>query len=295
MELYDLSNVDRKEDVILHDMPMPVFVAGEGDIPCLCIGIGSLLQKTFSDHFRRHFKVYSSDLYWVKQPSVIPTHRITIERICRDVIDMAKQLKLDQYYLAGHSVYGGLAMEVAKYQPPGLCGVIGIGATPGWNEAIIQFKNAYFEEHASAHRKARFATLQAQYNQSKQATDSLVSVNAYFAESPKYFAKDVTWDEIQALWDGIDCDDAMANHLFTHLLADYDFTKNVDRIEVPVFVAGGQKDYDSVPLEIWQRYPTPSNFVLVDCGPVAHWPHFEAPERFDQTVLQWVEWCHQSC
>ena len=78
----------------------------------------------------------------------------------------------------GHSVFGGLAMEVSKYQDPQLRGVIAIGGTPGWDEKIIQFKDAYFDEHASAGRKQRFLKLQEEYARQKKDDDSLASMSA---------------------------------------------------------------------------------------------------------------------
>jgi len=93
---------------------------------------------------------------------------------------------------------------------------------------------------------------------------------------------------MQRLWSGIRCNDAMINHLFNCLLPEYQFEKKVEKIEVPILIAGGQKDYDSVPLEIWKQYSLPKNVSFLDCGPVGHWPHLEASDVFDKGVLRWI-------
>lgn len=288
MDIKNLAQISLKYNVTLHGNQPTVLVDGKGDIPCLVMGIGSLLQKTLSEKIKEKLKIYSSDLYWVNQPINVDVKKITIDTICRDVIDIAKQLELTDYYLMGHSVFGGLAIEVAKYQPEGLRGVIGIGATPGWDSKIINFKDQYFDKYASKERKERFVEMQNHYLKTKKETDSLVSVNAYYAESAKYFAEVVTLEDMQHLWSGIECNDAMINHLFNKLLPEYQFEKNVEKIEVPVLIAGGQKDYDSVPLEIWKQYSLAKNVSFLDCGPVGHWPHLEGADVFDKGIWQWL-------
>lgn len=288
MDIKDINTLTNKTSVSIHGMAMPVLIDGHGSMPCLCVGIGSLMQKTLSANFKKHFTVYSTDLYWVNQTHEVDVSSIDIERICRDIISVAEQLNLKRYYLLGHSVFGGIVTEAAKYQPKELAGVIGVAATPGWDEKIIQFKNDYFDQHASARRKQRFSELQAEYNRIRKDSDSLVSVQAYYAESPKYFAQDVTLNDIAELWRDIDCNDAVINHLFNTLLPNHDFSPNVEKITAPVIIAGGNKDYDSVPLEIWRHYPEPQHFTLLDCGNAGHWPHMEAAQVFDAGVIGWV-------
>lgn len=288
MYIKDLKDIQTQSKVNLYNSQSTIHIDGTGDIPCLTIGLGSLLQKTLSEDLKNRLKVYSTDLYWLKQSSPIDFQAINIETICRDIIEVANQLDLSNYYLLGHSVFGGLAIETAKYQPTGLQGVIGIGATPGWDAQIIAFKNSYFEEFASQERKKRFMDMQKHYQNIKKESDSLASIAAYHAESAKYFAEPVNLQQMEALWADIDCDDAMINHLFNTLLPNYTFEENVNNIKVPVLIAGGQKDYDSVPLEIWNHYSTPKKTTFLDCGPVGHWPHLEAPEVFDKGVLKWI-------
>jgi pimeloyl-ACP methyl ester carboxylesterase len=289
MNLFDVKTIRKKTCINLHDVEYQVLIDGSGSIPCLSIGIGTLSQRTMSKAFRELFTLYTSDFYWAQPQKNSTIDQMTIKSICTDIIETAKQLDLKNYILLGHSVFGGLAMEVAKYQDPELRGVIAIGATPGWNTEIIEFKDNYFEKNASLQRKLRFKKLQQEYSQLKSNEESLASTNAYYAESPKYFAEAITREEMSKLWSGIQCNDDSINHLFNDLLPYYSWNLNVDKVQVPVIVAGGSKDFDSVPLKIWDNYSTPNHFKLVDCGPTGHWPHLEAPEVFDKHIKQWVE------
>lgn len=289
MKLLELSHTMHDHIVTLDDKDYTVIEYGSGSTPVLTLGIGSLLQKSLSPTFHSKFNLISTDLYWANHAHTLDINQLTIEQICLDIMEVAKQVGLERYILMGHSVFGGLAIEAAKYQDPHLMGVIGIGATPGWDNQIIQFKDNYFETHASHERKQRFMDLQRSYIENKSEEDSLVSVAAYYAESPKYFADEVSYQFIEDLWHGVDCDHDAINHLFNDLLAhQYQFAANVDSIHVPVLIAGGRMDFDSVPLEIWKHYPKPKTTSIIDCGDVGHWPHLEAPEIFDNYTLKWL-------
>lgn len=288
-DFIDLDTIQKKSNVALHGNTYPVLIDGNGDIPCLCLGLGSLYQRTMSEKFKKLFTLYTSDFYWVENAPAFDHRQLTIEMICRDVIECARQLDLKNYVVLGHSVFGGLVMELAKYQDPQLKGVIAIGATPGWDDKIIQFKNDYFEQHASPARKQRFQALQDEYLKNKKPDDSLGSIDAYYAESPKYFAKPITREQMDAIWQGIHCNDVVINYLFEDLFPHYDFEVNVDKIDVPVALLAGRKDYDSVPLELWKHYQRPKAMTNYDCGDVGHWPHIEAAECFDAYLESWVK------
>ena len=73
-------------EVRLHGNRYQVLVDGDGSVPCLCVGMGSLCQRTMSDRFRELFTLYTSDFYWVKEQQSIDIKQLTIETICRDII-----------------------------------------------------------------------------------------------------------------------------------------------------------------------------------------------------------------
>lgn len=286
MEIKDLLELSPQCEIQVQGNDYPVLVDGQG-IPCLVLGIGSLLQKSLSSFLKQQLKIYSCDAYWTTAKTPL-LKDLSIDSICSDIIHIADQIGLTQYYLIGHSVFGGLVIEVAKHRPKGLLGIIGIGATPGWNSHIIQFKDNYFEQRASQQRKLRFKRMQDHYLQNKPSNDSLASIEAYYAESAKYFAQPVTQEDIKQLFMGVDCNHHVINHLFDTLLPKYSFENNLDSVDVPTLIVGGQKDYDSVPLEIWKHYPTPKRTSFLDCGPVGHWPHLEDPTTFDLGILKWL-------
>ncbi len=289
LTVYDYQAISRTVDVQLHGYDFKVTVCGTGARPCLVMGIGSLCQRTLSKHFLELFTLYTFDGYWVFNETKIDSNKLSINTLCKDVLLIAQQLQLKNYFLLGHSVFGGLVMEVAKYQDKNLVGVIGIGATPGWNEQIIQFKDNYFLQYASKQRQERFDSLQHAYESFKTTQDSVGSFEAYYAESPKYFSQEISRDTLAQLWQDIHINDEIINHLFQYLLPTYDFSNNIHDVVVPVIVAGGSRDFDSVPLEIWKLYATPKKFELLDCGPVGHWPHWEAANVFDQGIEQWLK------
>lgn len=63
----------------------------------------------------------------------------TMERFADDVLKVVEHLKLERYFVSGHSIGGMLAVEIAGRNPKGLAGVM---PTEGWTHHSVQ-SNAF--------------------------------------------------------------------------------------------------------------------------------------------------------
>jgi len=63
----------------------------------------------------------------------------SMELFADDVLKVVEHLKLERYYISGHSIGGMLAVEIAGREPKGLAGSISI---EGWTHHTVQ-KNAF--------------------------------------------------------------------------------------------------------------------------------------------------------
>lgn len=268
----------------------PIMKEGHGKIPCLCIGIGSLMLRTMSEKFKSLFLVYSSDLYWISKDKLADPIRLTLDEIVDDIIDIIHQLKLKKPVLLAHSCYGIVALEVAKRQNHPIGGLILVASPPCWSPESIAFAKSYFDANALNERKENDKQRQATYAKIKKPTDSCLNLNVYEADSARYWADfHVTREKLDALWKDIEVDDELALHFYDTLLPAHDIANGMEKVDVPVFLAAGRQDYDSVPLELWKKYPKPKDFTLLDCGDKAgHWPNIECQELFDQEVEKWI-------
>lgn len=275
--------------VTLRGATYPVSVTGSGQKDCLCIGIGSLMQRTLSQNFNKMFSVYSTDLYWTQQQRLADCTQLTMQQIIDDIRTVIKQLNLIKPIIVAHSAYGIVALEFAKEHGADIGGVIMVGSPPAWDDNVIAFARKYFDEHASLERKANDQARRDNFKLIKQPGESDISLNAYEADSARYWGDfNIKRTFLDDLWRGVEADDAIMNHFFCVILPKNDLAKNIVLIDIPVLLAAGRLDFDCVPLELWRHASQPSNFTIIDCGEVGHWPHLENSAMFDSEVERWI-------
>ena len=246
-------------------------------------------MRSMSSRFYEMFTVYGGEFYWDRRHALSDRTQLSVNALVDDSLEAIRQLGLREYVLLGHSVYGGLVMEIAKRRDPELRGIVAMGASPGWNTQLIELAAREFEANASTEKKERFKLMQEAYQRTRQPNDSLASVDCYYSESAKYFGQSIERDMIVSLWGDLEADDELFNHFFGTVLPEYQFSTNIEHVEAPVFLAGGRQDYDSIPLVIWPNHPKPKDFTLVDCGEVGHWPQLEQADFFDTTLQDWLQ------
>jgi pimeloyl-ACP methyl ester carboxylesterase len=280
----------KKINITLDNKEYPITIQGSEEIACLCIGIGTLMQRTLSDKFKELVTLYSCDLYWIETHSLENPHNLTINKIIDDIFRVIELLRLKNLILLAHSVFGIIALEAAKRSHPAIKGVIMVGSPPAWNNHVIQYANDYFEKHASLERKNNDKIRKENFLKIKKPIESEVSLNAYEANSARYWADfNISRQFLEELWKDIEVDDKICAHLFDTLLPNHDLVINIDKISIPVILFGGKLDYDCVPLELWKAHPKPSNFTIIDCGNTSHWPHFENSALFDAAIENWIK------
>lgn len=126
------------KSVTIADISYPVDIQGSGTTPCVCIGLGSLMQRTLSENFKQMFTAYSTDLYFVND-KLSDISNLTLQQIAEDFLTVFEQLNLVQPVILAHSCFGILALEMAKYDNGKILGLILVTSAPQWNaESIAQ-------------------------------------------------------------------------------------------------------------------------------------------------------------
>lgn len=287
--IQNLNDVEQRF-VILNNKKYPVLIQGNGKIPCLCVGIGSLMQKTLSTEFKKIFTVYSADLYWVNNHRLADTTQLSMQQIIADIFALIKQLNLKDPVIFGHSNFGIVATEAAKNPEVNLSGIIMMASAPAWNATVIQKAHDYFNQNASAERKANDKIRKEKFQLIKKPNESEISLSYYEADSARYWGNfNISREFLEKLWLDIEVDDSIINHFFNTLLPNHDLTKEINRINAPVILLAGQFDFDSIPLILWQQFSHPPQFTIVDCGNVGHWPNIENQKVFDCAISNWIK------
>lgn len=267
----------------------PIEKQGTGQIPCLCIGIGSLMQRTLSDEFKKIVTVYSIDLYYVNNDKRPNPKDLTMKLLADHVLEIVRQLNLDKLILLAHSCFGILALEIAKYCNENIEGLILVASAPQWNQVSIEATNKYFQEHAEPERITNDLERKQYYTKIKKPTDSEVSVEKYISDSARYWSDfNIPEEKIRWLWNDIQPNDEVINQFFEEILPVHDLAKDIEKVQIPVLLLAGEYDFDSIPLVQWKIFPKPQKFTIVNCGKIGHWPNLENPSGFDEAVKNWV-------
>lgn len=268
----------------------PVTIQGKGKINVVCIGGATLVQRALSSECKEFMTLYAADLYWPKKFKLANPAAITIDKIVDDMISVIDQLQLDDIILFGHSAYGLMAMEAAKRCDPRIKGVIMVGTPTESNSTIAEANNKYFEEHASQERKENDGLRKEYYQKIRKPTDSAISLNAYESFSARYwYDYNISRKFLEELWQDVEIDDNICNHFFGDLLPKYITKIDIEKIKIPVILLAGQYDYDCAPLNLWQTYPKPKDFTIIDCANTGHWPMIENYEEFDHNLVNWLK------
>ncbi len=166
--------------------------------------------------------------------------------------------------------------------------VLMAGNTPYRAEAGVA--DEFWESDASDERK-----MVLEKNWEKISEDELSQmspkekvVKNYLAMTPKLFCDpryDLSW-----IYEAVDTDQKIANHLFQAIFKDYDIAKRPGRVETPVFLAIGRYDY-FWPYFLWDDnrkdvLPNLSYNLFEKSG---HFPMVEEQELFDKKLIEWIK------
>jgi proline iminopeptidase len=265
----------------------PVVKAGEG-IPCLLIGLGSLLFRTLSKNFANIFQVYSSDVYWVENKVLDDSESVAIDTIIDDIKLLGEALNLNHYVIFSHSAFGILALEFAKKYPQVASALIMVGTPVNFNNDVIKNNDLIFNRLADQRRKLIDAERRTQIAKEDLTKLSLPERWLYeyiYRDAPRYWH--IPDFDCTELWKGIILN-KLSLKLFTDILPEIDVLNGLEKIDIPIFLAAGMSDYDCCPW-LWKTVPNlPKNFTISIFNRSGHWPHYEESEFFDKRIKRWM-------
>jgi proline iminopeptidase len=270
-------------------------VEGHGP-PCLVVGDTNFYPRVFSPGLRKHLRLVFLDLrhFAATDPSFEPD-RITIETLPADIEQARQTLDLGDVVVIGHSTHGTMALEYARRYPEHVRGVAAIGAPPRRGEEPPSASERLWEADASKERKEILARQLAYLKPGilSGLSPSEIWVREYVANGPRYWYGPT--HDASHLFEGVVLDVPVMQRLFGEVFGSYDLAQGPAEITVPVLIAHGRYDY-AVAYTGWEehRLKLPRHrYVRFESS--GHFPPLEEPERFDQTLLAWIDelgnWC----
>ena len=247
---------------------------GSGETLVLVHGLGSQWQiwRPQLDRLAAERDVVALDLPGFGGSPPLPTdERPTVERLTAAVCELMDELGLDRPHVAGFSLGGGIALEVARAgRARSVTALAPIGF---WTRRERIYERALFRVSVGPGR--RRAELTARLNRNPLAR---TLTTWHMCARPWRVPPDDAERAVANLLTSPGFDPTLDAHL------EYLF-RNGREIEVPITVAWG--DLDLVLLS-WQRFrarralPQARHVTLRRCG---HVPHWDDPDAVTETIL----------
>lgn len=273
--------------VVVDGVSLPYLVEGTGR-PCLVFGSHLYYPRTFSAGFKQQLRCVHVDQRGFLGDRVPATAgQYSVERAVADLEAVRTALGLERVIVVGHSMHGAVALAYALAHPERTAGVIAIGAPPTFDSTLAAATASYWEQHASAGRKAFDAA-----NPLRIAPDSVARLGAgaamiaaYVGNGARYWA-DSAYDA-SALWQGMEPNPTVVFQLFD-ATKPFRLPTTIAPNAPPALIALGRFDY-VVPPTLWEGRPLPfEKASLVFFEKSGHTPQLEEPAAFDAAVRDWL-------
>ena len=263
-------------------------VEGSGT-PTLVIGSAIYYPRTFSQRLRASLRMAFLDVrHFAENDPAFGLGRVTLDTYTDDIEAIRCELGFQRVVVVGHSHMGNLALEYAKRFPSRVSHVVLIGSPPLEVSQTISAAKAYWEDHASEHRKAALRNNHDALNPGALArlAPKQAYVVEYVADGPKYWY-DTTYDA-SSLWLGVPVNLDIIKTFRSFFSNGYQLRWDPESLKAPVLVVMGRHDY-AVPPVLWDDVrPQLRNLTFHVFEESGHTPQLEEPERFDRVLLEWI-------
>ena len=265
---------------------LPYRIEGDGQ-PCIVVGSVAYYSRCFSRALRERIQLVFVDMrhFVAADGDDLPGGNL-MDTYADDIERVRQALALGDVVVIGHSSHATIALEYARRYSTHVRGVVMTGAPPYASDDDYQAaSDRLWDATASEERKALLARKRAELTAEVRGSLSPTELflREYLARGPSQWydpAYDGAW-----LWEGVTLNMHVLERLFQALA---DATLDEGQITAPVLIAHGRFDYGA-PYPLWEstldKLPR-HTFVLFDKS--GHTPSLEEPERFDQTLLDWI-------
>jgi proline iminopeptidase len=279
--------VPQIESIKIDKFELKYQIEGEG-IPVIVIGSTLYYPRIFSQYLRQYFRfVFIDHRGFAQYSGRLELDDYTLDKIIDDIECIRTTLKLPSGIVIGHSGHGYMALEYAKKYPQAISHLVLLALSPDSSPQSFAAADRYFQESVCPERKALLAknltTLQAE-------TDANPS-QAFIIRALK-FAPMIWYDEnfdASNLWKDVTVNPEIMDYLWGSVFREIDITKNLDKLDIPVFLGLGRYDYWNPPY-LWETIRSHFKDITIRVfEKSAHTPQLEEASLFDQKLLQWFQ------
>lgn len=279
-------------------------IEGEGSIPCLFIGPGSLYLPTIPDNTKTElFTFYDVDRYFAypigeDKVNVVEIESLTLDSYIEYYETCRNALNLSKIAVMGPSAIGLVAYEYAKRFPDVISHVILLG-TPSTTKGLVERQNIFFEGNYnpglypklatswSTRKWLNFKQAQEQFIEEKKsdltADESLIK--ELVADQEKYSIDSETESVLRSRWQRFNT--TMRKQFFGNMISAYEMEGEVI---VPTLAISGMYDGIAPFYDIGDKIAEGvirGNITQIILDDAAHSPQLES-KQFTQCIREWL-------
>lgn len=260
-------------------------VEGEG-IPCIVLsGSENLGSKFYSPKLKKHLKLIHADPVGITKEELAT---LTLEKMVEDFEKVRKFLGIKKIAIMGHSMFSIMPLEYAIRKPDHVSFAITSGGVPSFSVESTRASNRYWDTEASDKRKA---ARKRNYDNLKKLdlkklTPLEVFIAYYNADIPLRFYNPEY--DMTKIWEGERANMDFIGH-YWKIVYGYDNTDKYPQIKAPVLIISGRYDFGS-PYFLYDGVKDQiPDFKFVLFEKAGHNPMLEVPEKFDKTIINWLQ------
>ena len=262
-------------------------VEGNGT-PALVIGSAVYYPRVFSQALRQSLKLIFADHRGFAQRSGdVPPSEYTLDVVLADIDLVRRHLGLEKVIVVGHSGHGYMALEYAKRYPQHVSHVVMIATGPSHSATHNAATEQYWQESVCPVRKAKLESDLAGLAAEIEAAPDRRFVTFCVRMGARSWY-DYGFDAAP-FWEGVQVNMPVFDHLWGEAFRDIDIAQNLDRLDIPVFLALGRYDYLVAPYATWEPYRSSFKDLTVRVFEKSgHTPQLEESALFDAELLSWL-------
>lgn len=256
----------------------------EGSGPnALVIGSSIYYPRVFSENLRKHLRFIFADMRaFAPYPRSEISLTFDLNLLLDDIECIRQKLKLDKVIVMGPSGNAFLALEYAKKYPKNVSHVVMIGTGPDFSDNSKSSTDQYWQEVASADRKA---ALHKSLEICPDSQYEKIPLNHRFIWNYIRYGARIWYDfnfDSTFLWQGVNVNMPIFDYVWGSLFKDIDITKDLEELNKPVLLALGRYDFIVAPPDSWDslnsKFKDLSICIFEQSG---HSPFYEEPKLFD--------------
>ncbi|MGW8441732.1 alpha/beta fold hydrolase [Paenibacillus sp. S33] len=279
------------QTVISDGFELKYAIRGNGR-PILVIGSSVYYPRLFSDHLYKKFQfIFLDHRGFAKPTRALKPEDYTLDKVINDIETARQCLHLNEFIILGHSGHAFMALEYAKQYPDYVQKVVLLNSAPTNSQERQRQSFSFFNETASSERKERFEKDIVLLEEDIKRDPDRRFVHMCIRMGAQSFY-DYAYDAAYT-WNDVYTNMPIIDYLWGEVFGNMNLIQSLADIHKSVFIGLGRYDYLVAPVSLWDRVDdTYENVKKVVFEYSGHNPMFEEPNRFDQTLVEWINEDH---